>query len=128
MTGAPVVQNVITMGTGHVSGNVIEFTDPGNTSETCSLTISTTLASAATPLGTLPPGYRPYGYVVIPSAPLTGTRALCLKIAGTGVMTPTTYWSTSLSFLDGMSFAAKQVIHSTAQGGTSGGGAKGAVI
>ena len=36
-------------------------------------------------------------------------------------MTPTTYWDEALSFLDGMSFVAKQVINSTAQGGTSGG-------
>ena len=125
MTGAPVVQQVVTMGTGHVSGNVIEFTDPGNTDETCSLTISTTSATVTTPLGTLPPGYRPYGYVVIPSSPFTGSRALSLKIAGTGVMTPTSYWDEDLSFLDGMSFVAKQVIHSTAQGGASGGGSGG---
>ena len=123
-TGLPTIQNVLDMGTGHTSGNSITFTEPGG-SETCSTIISTAGATSTTALGTLPPGYRPYGYVAVPAAHLAGIRVNTLKIAGSGLMTPSAYFSASLSFLDGVSFVAKQVISSTAHGGTSGGGSGG---
>ena len=116
--------DLVSMGEGHVAGDSVRFTDPGTSTETAEavLAAGTALTNAMT---TFPPGYRPYGRVVVAGATLSDTASI--KIEPSGVMSGLANLAAGATFLDSITFFTRQTIDTPAQGGTrsSGGSSTG---
>tara|TARA_R110000824_G_scaffold49060_1_gene137979 strand:- start:541 stop:1440 length:900 start_codon:yes stop_codon:yes gene_type:complete len=123
-SGNPTFALVVDMGSGHVAGDDITFTDPGNTTETAEIALVEGTQKTGI-ITTFPPGYRPYGRVVVGGSTLSETASI--KILSSGAMNGLAQMDAGATFLDGITFFTRQVIDTPGQGGTrsSGGSSTG---
>jgi len=114
-SGNPTFTLVVDMGSGHAASDNVRFTDPGSTTETAEAVLATGTALTNT-ITTFPPGYRPYGRVVVGGSTLSETASI--KIESSGAMSGLAQMNASVTFLDSITFFTRQTIDSPAQGGT----------